>query len=47
LKARASSGLKDFDQLLAEAAQRAPLGELVDIVVVGLRLPGHSLCPAH
>jgi enoyl-[acyl-carrier protein] reductase I len=35
LKTRASSGLKDFDQLLADAAQRAPLGELVDIMVVG------------
>lgn len=35
LKTRASSGLKDFDQLLAEAAQRAPLGELVDIMDVG------------
>jgi len=35
LKTRASSGLKDFDQLLAEAAARAPLGELVDIMDVG------------
>jgi enoyl-[acyl-carrier protein] reductase I len=35
LKTRASSGLKDFDQLLAEAATRAPLGELVDIMDVG------------
>ncbi|HTL59193.1 MAG TPA: enoyl-ACP reductase FabI [Candidatus Limnocylindrales bacterium] len=35
LKTRASSGLKDFDQLLAEAAERAPLGELVDIMDVG------------
>ena len=35
LKTRASSGLKDFDLLLNEAAQRAPLGELVDIMVVG------------
>ncbi len=30
-----SSGLKDFDRLLAEAAERAPLGELVDIMDVG------------
>ena len=35
LKTRAASGLKDFDVLLAEAAQRAPLGELVDIMDVG------------
>lgn len=35
LKTRASSGLKDFDLLLAEAAERAPLGELVDIMDVG------------
>jgi enoyl-[acyl-carrier protein] reductase I len=35
LKTRASSGLKDFDQLLADAAERAPLGELVDIMDVG------------
>ena len=35
LKTRASSGLKDFDLLLAEAAQKAPLGELVDIMDVG------------
>ncbi len=28
-------GLKDFDLLLTEAAQRAPLGELVDIMDVG------------
>ena len=27
--------LKDFDRLLNEAAQRAPLGELVDIMDVG------------
>lgn len=36
LKTRAASGLKDFDLLLAEADQRAPLGELVDITDVGL-----------
>jgi enoyl-[acyl-carrier protein] reductase I len=35
LKTRASSGLKDFDLLLNEAAERAPLGELVDIMDVG------------
>lgn len=35
LKTRAASGLKDFDLLLNEAAQRAPLGELVDIMDVG------------
>jgi enoyl-[acyl-carrier protein] reductase I len=35
LKTRASGGLKDFDLLLTEAAERAPLGELVDIMDVG------------
>jgi enoyl-[acyl-carrier protein] reductase I len=35
LKTRASSGLKDFETLLTEAAERAPLGELVDIMDVG------------
>ena len=35
LKTRASSGLKDFELLLAEAQQKAPLGELVDIMDVG------------
>jgi enoyl-[acyl-carrier protein] reductase I len=35
LLTRAGSGLKDFDRMLAEAAQRAPLGELVDIMDVG------------
>jgi enoyl-[acyl-carrier protein] reductase I len=35
LKTRAASGLKDFDLLLADAAARAPLGELVDIMDVG------------
>jgi enoyl-[acyl-carrier protein] reductase I len=36
LKTRAASGgLKDFDLLLVEAAQRAPLGELADIMDVG------------
>jgi len=35
LKTRASSGLKDFELLLNEAAQKAPLGELVDIMDVG------------
>jgi enoyl-[acyl-carrier protein] reductase I len=32
---RAAGGLKDFDLLLNEAAQRAPVGELVDIDDVG------------
>jgi len=36
LKTRASSGLKDFDMLLNEAVERAPVGELVDIMDVGL-----------
>ncbi|WP_112662775.1 enoyl-ACP reductase FabI [Microvirga flavescens] len=36
LKTRAASGLKDFDLLLAEASERAPIGELVDIDDVGL-----------
>ena len=36
LKTRASSGLKDFDRLVDEAASRAPLGELIDIMDVGL-----------
>jgi enoyl-[acyl-carrier protein] reductase I len=35
LKTRAASGLKDFDLLLNEAVQRAPVGELVDIMDVG------------
>ena len=35
LKTRAASGLKDFDVLLTQAAERAPLGELVDIMDVG------------
>ena len=35
LKTRAASGLKDFEHLLNEAIQRAPLGELVDIDDVG------------
>jgi enoyl-[acyl-carrier protein] reductase I len=35
LKTRAASGLKDFDLMLNEAMQRAPLGDLVDIVDVG------------
>jgi enoyl-[acyl-carrier protein] reductase I len=36
LKTRAASGLKDFDLLLAEATERSPIGELVDIDDVGL-----------
>ena len=35
LKTRAAGGLKDFDLLLAKAARKAPLGELVDIMDVG------------
>ena len=35
LKTRAASGLKDFDLMLNEAAQRAPIGELVDVMDVG------------
>jgi len=35
LKTRAASGLKDFEALLNEAAHKAPLGELVDIMDVG------------
>ncbi|CAD6513560.1 Enoyl-[acyl-carrier-protein] reductase [NADH] FabI [Paraburkholderia hiiakae] len=35
LKTRAASGLPDFDRMLAEAVDRAPLGELVDIMDVG------------
>ena len=35
LKTRAASGLKDFELMLNAAAQRAPLGELVDIMDVG------------
>ncbi len=35
LKTRAASGLKDFGLLLNEAEQRAPIGELVDIMDVG------------
>ncbi len=36
IKTRAAGGLKDFDLLLNEAAQRAPVGELVDIDDVGM-----------
>lgn len=36
IKTRAAGGLKDFDLLLAEAARRAPIGELVDIDDVGV-----------
>ncbi|MFO1324499.1 MAG: enoyl-ACP reductase FabI [Burkholderiales bacterium] len=35
LKTRAASSLKDFELLLNEAAQRAPIGELADIMDVG------------
>ena len=35
LQTRAASGLKDFNLMLNEAVQRAPVGELVDIMDVG------------
>jgi enoyl-[acyl-carrier protein] reductase I len=35
LKTRAASGIKHFEQLLTDAAERAPMGELVDIMDVG------------
>ena len=35
LKTRAASGLKDFELLLNEAVEKAPVGELVDIDDVG------------
>lgn len=35
LKTRAASGIKNFDRMLNEAVQRAPVGELVDIMDVG------------
>src|SRR3954454_12931734 len=35
LKTRAASGLKDFELLLTEAAEKAPIGELADIMDVG------------
>jgi enoyl-[acyl-carrier protein] reductase I len=35
LKTRAASGLKDFDMMLNDAIERAPVGELVDIMDVG------------
>jgi enoyl-[acyl-carrier protein] reductase I len=35
LKTRAASGLKDFELLLTEAAEKAPVGELADIMDVG------------
>jgi enoyl-[acyl-carrier protein] reductase I len=36
LRTRAAGGLKDFDVMLNEAAKKSPLGELVDIMDVGL-----------
>jgi enoyl-[acyl-carrier protein] reductase I len=36
IRTRAAGGLKDFDLLLNEAVQRAPVGELVDIDDVGM-----------
>ncbi|MGO9268605.1 MAG: enoyl-ACP reductase FabI [Candidatus Binataceae bacterium] len=35
LRTRAAAGLKDFEELLNEAVQKAPVGELVDIMDVG------------
>ena len=35
VQTRAASGLKDFEHLLSEAAEKAPLGELADIMDVG------------
>ena len=35
LRTRAASGLKDFDLLLLDATERAPLGKLADILDVG------------
>jgi len=35
LNTRAASGIKDFELLLNEAAKKAPLGELIDIMDVG------------
>ena len=42
LKTRAASGLKDFELLLTEAAQKAPVGELVDIMDVGFACAYHA-----
>jgi hypothetical protein len=36
---RAASGLKDFEELLNETAQKAPMGELIDIMDVGYTCP--------
>ncbi|MFP5213199.1 MAG: enoyl-ACP reductase FabI [Acidobacteriota bacterium] len=35
LKTRAAGGLKDFDRLLNDAVERAPVGALVDVMDVG------------
>jgi len=35
LQTRASSGIKHFDRLLNDAVERAPVGELIDIMDVG------------
>jgi enoyl-[acyl-carrier protein] reductase I len=35
LRTRAASGLKDFELVLNQAEQRAPIGELVDIMDIG------------
>jgi enoyl-[acyl-carrier protein] reductase I len=36
IKTRAAGGLKDFDMLLHEAAERSPVRDLVDIDDVGM-----------
>lgn len=36
IQTRAASGLKEFDVLLSQAQQEAPIGELVDVMDVGL-----------
>ena len=35
MKPRAASGLHDFEHMLVAAAERAPMGELADIIDVG------------
>jgi enoyl-[acyl-carrier protein] reductase I len=38
LRTRAASGIREFDELLYEAVQKSPIGELVDIDDVGVAL---------
>lgn len=38
LRTRAASGLKEFDELMYEAVQKSPIGQLVDIDDVGVAL---------